>query len=238
MQIKRVSSPIMSHRDQFDRLRAAAPAVLSSVLSCDFGNLEREVASLEETQVAGVHLDVMDGRFVPNLTFGMPLVAAFRRLTQLPLDVHLMIEEPLRYIEAFRDAGADVITVHAEAVKDPRQALREIRDLGVAAGLAFNPDTPLCCLEACAEVCDLVLIMSVPAGFGGQEFRRVALERLGEARAAVGPDVLLQVDGGVNRETIGDCAAAGAQLFVVGSAIFRADSYAASVRELLNLVGC
>jgi ribulose-phosphate 3-epimerase len=236
-QRSKFSSPIMSHRQQLERIHEAVPAVLSSVLSCDFGNLEREVARLEETQVAGLHLDVMDGCFVPNLTFGMPLVAAFRRLTQLPLDVHLMIEEPQRYIGAFCDAGADLITVHAEAVADPRQVLKEIRDLGVGAGLAFDPDTPLSCLESCADVCDLVLVMSVPAGFGGQEFRRVALDRLGQARDAVGADVLLQVDGGVNRETIGDCAAAGADLFVVGSAIFRAESYTASVRELLDLVG-
>ncbi|MFV1966191.1 MAG: ribulose-phosphate 3-epimerase [Pirellulaceae bacterium] len=228
----------MSRRQRFVRLREAVPAVLPSLLLCDFGNLEREVARLEETQVGGLHLDVMDGQFAPNLTYGMPIVAALRRLTQLPLDVHLMIAEPRRYARAFCEAGADVITFHAEAVDDPRPVLKEIREQGVAAGIAFNPDTPMSCLASCADLCDLVLVMSVQAGFGGQAFRTVALDRLGEVRGTVGPDVLLEVDGGINRETLGDCAAAGAQLFVAGSAIFRAPSYDSAVRELIDLAAC
>ena len=225
----------MSRCQQLDRLRQRVPTVLPSLLACDFGNLEREIARLEGTDVTAIHLDVMDGQFVPNLTFGMPIVAAVRRLTRLTLDVHLMIAEPQRYLRAFCEAGADVLTIHAEAVEDPRPVLEEIRKQEMAAGLAVNPDTPLAGIEACLDVCDLVLVMSVPAGFGGQEFRLDSLERLRRVRQMAGPEVLLEVDGGVNRRTIRECAEAGAQLFVVGSALFRQPAYAPFVRELTDL---
>jgi ribulose-phosphate 3-epimerase len=176
----------------------------------------------------------MDGNFVPNLTYGMPIVEALRRLTHLPLDVHLMIERPERYVEAFAQAGADTMTVHIEAVTDPREVLRQIRQLGRVAGLAFNPDTPLSQVLPFATDCDLLLVMSVKAGFGGQAFNSVALEKLRTLRAEVGPDVSLEVDGGINMETIGPCADAGAEFFVVGSAIFRQPSYEAAVRQLRN----
>ncbi len=221
----------MSRRDCLPTLREAAPAVLPSLLLCDFGNLECEVRRLEDAGVKALHLDVMDGHFVPNLTYGMPLVEALRRLTSLPLDVHLMIERPERYLEAFFEAGADVLTFHVEAVDDPRPVLEQIRKLGAGAGLALNPDTPLSSVEAVLDVCDLALVMSVPAGFGGQAFHRVALEKLQRLRD-LAPHVLLEVDGGVNLSTVADCAAAGAQLLVVGSAIFRHDDYAAQVTRL------
>lgn len=211
------------------------PAVLPSLLMCDFGNLEREVARLEEAHVGGLHLDVMDGHFVPNLTYGMPIVAALRRLTDLPLDVHLMIEEPHKYIPQFCEAGADIITFHVECVQDPRPALEDIRRLGLGAGVAVNPDTPLSAVETCLDACDLVLVMSVPAGFGGQPFRPEALMRLRRLRELARPDLLLEVDGGISPQTVRDCAAAGAQLFVVGSAIFRSPSYPSVVQELVAL---
>ncbi|MCA9268552.1 MAG: ribulose-phosphate 3-epimerase [Planctomycetales bacterium] len=222
----------MSASNALSELRAAAPAILPSLLLCDFGNLEREVSRLEDAGAPGLHLDVMDGQFVPNLTYGMPIVAALRRLTTLPLDVHLMIERPERYIEAFADAGADVITIHVEATPDPQHALAAIRRSGAAAGLALNPGTPLSTLDDCLSLCDLLLVMSVDAGFGGQAFNPVALEKLAELRQRIDGAALLEVDGGVNSETIGPCRAAGADLFVVGSAIFKQPDYAAAVTQL------
>ncbi len=216
-------------------MRESAPVVLPSLLLCDFGNLEREVRQLEEAGVQALHLDVMDGCFVPNFTYGMPIVEAFRRLTDLPLDVHLMINEPDRYIESFLQAGADLLTVHVEAVDHPRDTLSRIKDLGAGAGIALNPGTPLSQIEDCLEVCDLVLVMSVDAGFGGQSFNPIALEKLKQLREQTSEQVLLEVDGGINEKTISQCAEAGADLFVVGSAIFRNGPYGASVKRLGEL---
>lgn len=219
------------------QLREAAPVILPSLLLCDFANLEREVARLREAGIRALHLDVMDGHFVPNLTYGLPIVEALRRITDMPLDVHLMIAEPQRYLRQFVNAGADVLTFHVEAVAEPVPVLAEIRSLGAAAGIALNPDTPLSHLDACYGVCDVILVMSVQAGFGGQGFRTVALDKLRQVRAAAGPDVLLEIDGGVNEDTIGQCASAGAQLFVVGSAIFRAPNYSLAIEKLTSLAG-
>ena len=227
----------MSRRDQFCQLRSFAPAVLPSLLLCDFGNLQREVERLTKAGVRGLHLDVMDGNFVPNLTYGMPIVAGLSRLTDMPLDVHLMIQSPEKYVEHFVQAGAAAITVHAEATDDPVSVLKQITQADVAAGIAINPDTPVHSLAACVGHCDLVLIMSVQAGFGGQAFRTDALEKLRESRDLFGPDVILEIDGGVNTNTIADCAQAGAELLVVGSAIFKADDYSTAVAELSNLAG-
>lgn len=227
----------MSHCANVEKLRNASPAILPSLLLCDFGNLEREIRKLEEVGVEALHLDVMDGCFVPNITYGMPIISAVRRLTDLPLDVHLMIDRPESYIEHFRDAGADVITCHIEASEDPRALLQHIRDLGAAAGIALNPQTPLETIDGCLDLCDLVLIMSVPAGFGAQSFDLRALDRLAQIRNRVGKRVMLEVDGGINKTTIGQVAEAGARYFVVGSAIFGQDEYGPVVRELNHLVG-
>lgn len=225
----------MSRRPQLERLRDAAPAVLPSLLMCDFGNLERELAQLEAAEVAGLHLDVMDGRFVPNLSYGMPIVEACRRLTDLPLDVHLMIEEPRHYLEAFVESGADIITIHIEATDDAARDLAQIRELGACGGLALNPDTPLSEITPHLELCDLVLVMSVNAGFGGQQFNPIALQKLKELKEQSRDDLILEIDGGVNSATIGSCAEAGADLLVVGSAIFRHPNYGTSVRDLETL---
>lgn len=216
------------------QLRESAPAILPSLLLCDFGNLEREVTALAEAGISTLHLDVMDGQFVPNLTYGMPIVAALRRLTDMTLDVHLMIERPERFLTQFRDAGADVLTIHVEAAEDAPATLREIRSLGMLAGAAVNPATPLSALESCLADCDLALLMSVQAGFGGQAFNPEALERARRIRE-LAPDVLLEMDGGINRDTIAAATAAGVELLVVGSAIFRADSYSQAVSELSRL---
>jgi ribulose-phosphate 3-epimerase len=216
-------------------LRTAAPVIVPSLLLCDFGNLAAEIGKLIEASVQALHLDVMDGHFVPNLSYGPPIVAAVRRLTSLPLDVHLMISEPARYVDQFREAGADNITIHVEAVEQPKSLLEHIRSLGATAGIALNPGTPVSAIADCLDSCDLVLTMSVMPGFGGQTFQDVALEKLRQLRTRVGPEVLLEIDGGVNDSTIGQCAEAGAHLFVVGSAIFGRPNYAQSVANLTRL---
>jgi ribulose-phosphate 3-epimerase len=224
----------MSRSEYLAGLRGQAPLVLPSLLLCDFGNLEREIRNLEEAGVLALHLDVMDGNFVPNLTYGMPIVEAIRRTTDLALDVHLMIEQPLRYVEAFKQAGADLLTIHVEAVDDARPTLERIRELGMRAGVALNPSTPLERIESVTDACDLILVMSVEAGFGGQSFNATALDRLRELRGRLGDQVILEVDGGINDETIQACAEAGADWFVVGSGIFRQGDYSSAVRRLTD----
>jgi ribulose-phosphate 3-epimerase len=216
-------------------LRAAAPLVAPSLLACDFGNLELEIRRVEEAGARILHLDVMDGHFVPNISFGLPIVEAARRLTDLPLDTHLMISEPGRYLKQFRQAGADLITIHIEAVPEPQPLLERIRALGAGAGITLNPPTPVSHVEDYLESCDLVLVMSVMPGFGGQQFEPVALEKLRRLRALAGPEMLLSVDGGVNLETIGACAAAGADLFVVGSSLFSQDDYGRYIAQLTDV---
>jgi ribulose-phosphate 3-epimerase len=222
-----------SGRDEIKAgLRAASPAILPSLLACDFAHLEREVREVEAAGVPALHLDVMDGHFVPNLSIGVPIVEAVRRITDLPLDVHLMISEPAKYIEPFRQAGADSLTIHVEAVPDPRPVLDRIRSLGALAGLALNPSTPLSTIEASLPYCDLVLVMSVMPGFGGQEFETEALGKLRELGSRQNRGFLLEVDGGVGLETVGPCAEAGTELFVAGTAIFKTDDYAGTIQRL------
>lgn len=214
-------------------LRGIRPSILPSLLLCDFANLSREVDLLEESGVDVLHLDVMDGHFVPNLTYGMPIIAALRRITSLKLDVHLMISDPGHYASQFVDAGADSITFHVEAISgDPTPILRSIRDQGVTSGLAINPATPMERLLPHVPECDLVLVMSVPAGFGGQSFDPIALERLRQLRSEFGPDLLLEVDGGINAQTVGPATAHGADLLVAGSAIFREADYCQAMTRL------
>lgn len=215
-------------------LRAAEYVILPSLLQCDFGNLQREIVALEEAGVRGLHLDVMDGHFVPNLTYGAPIVEGIRKLTQLPLDVHLMISEPVKYVQQFVDAGADCLTVHAEIV-DPVEVLQTIQAAGVGTGIALNPGTDLVAAEMALPWCDLVLVMSVDAGFGGQKFNPVALEKL-KTLTASHPDLLLEVDGGVNLDTIANCYDAGARLLVVGSAIFGKSNYRQAIEGLAAAV--
>ena len=202
---------------------------------CDFTNLEREVRQLEAAGASALHLDVMDGCFVKNFTYGMPIVEAFRRLTELPLDVHLMVANPERQLEAFYEAGADILTIHVEATDEPAAALQRIRELGAAAGIALNPATSLSRIEPCLPLCDVVLVMSVEAGYGGQKFNPSALDKLRHLRGAIGDETLIEVDGGINQHTIAQCAAAGAHGFVVGSAIFQSPSYPVSINELTSL---
>ena len=222
----------MSRADCLPALAKQAPVVLPSLLLCDFGNLEREVAKLEEAGAKALHLDIMDGHFVPNFTYGLTIVDALRQLTELPLDTHLMISHPERYVEAFYRAGADIITTHIEATRDPQGLIQKIHKLGAGAGIAVNPGTPLTEIEDVVWDCDLVLIMSVNPGFGGQKFNSVAVEKLKLAREMTEPGTILEVDGGISELTIGCCAEAGAQLFVVGSAIFCHTDYRMAIDQL------
>lgn len=205
--------------------------VLPSMLLCDFGNLEREIRQLEAAGFHGLHLDVMDGVFVPNFSYGLPIVRAFRRLTDLPLDVHLMMVNPGRYVGEFRAAGADLISFHAEAVEDPVPVVAAIRGSGAGVGMALNPSTPVARVLPVLDDLDFVLLMTVQAGFGGQSFQAGPLSKIEELRR-VRPDLWIEVDGGVNAETIGTCCRAGANGLVVGSAIFNGRDYAQTHRAL------
>ncbi|MEN6458763.1 MAG: ribulose-phosphate 3-epimerase [Thermoguttaceae bacterium] len=222
----------MSNSRIVDDLHAAAPLVAPSLLSCDFARLGEEIGRIEQAGAQVLHLDIMDGHFVPNISFGIPVVEAIRRSTDLPLDVHLMISEPARYLGRFRKAGADLLTIHVETVADPRPLLDEIHSLGAAAGISLNPPTPLESLDGCLDHCDLVLVMSVMPGFGGQQFQPVALEKLRRLRAVCRSEVLLSVDGGVNLETVGPVTEAGADLLVTGSALFSQDNYGQFIEQM------
>ena len=212
--------------------------MLPSLLLCDFGDLKTELCQLEQAGVEALHLDVMDGVFVPNLSYGLPVVKGIRDHTELPLDVHLMIAHPEQYLTQFSEAGADLLTVHVEACDSPVEVVQEIRSLGMGSGITLNPRTPVTEIEDALEFCDLVLVMSVEAGFGGQAFNPVALEKLEQLvqlREERSLDFILEVDGGINRETIGRCRQSGATWMVVGSGIFRQPSYTAAMIELNDL---
>ncbi len=216
-----------------NRLQSAIPAVLPSMLLCDFSCLRDEIEALEKAGVAALHLDVMDGVFVPNFTYGLTIVEAARRSTELPLDVHLMMVHPENYIESFIAAGADLLTIHAEAVEDPIPVLKQIDCAGCVAGLAINPKTSVASIADAIPFCDLVLVMSVNAGFGGQAFVSDVLQKFAQIRQCQGgEDVLLQIDGGINDQTIAAAVQAGADLFVAGSAIFKAGDYRQALTQM------
>ncbi|MEO1524177.1 MAG: ribulose-phosphate 3-epimerase [Planctomycetota bacterium] len=223
-------------KGKLELIRAACPGVLPSLLLCDFGDLKTEVSRLEAAGSKVLHLDVMDGHFVPNLTYGMPIVTGLRRHTDLPLDVHLMISDPLAYAKPMVDEGADMITFHVEAVEDPQAVAEQLREMGVAVGVALNPGTSLESLTPCLDSVDMVLVMSVDAGFGGQAFNPVALEKLSELKRTR-PDLLLQIDGGINLQTIASAREAGCDLFVVGSAIFKQEDYTTAIAALDAAIG-
>lgn len=224
----------MSRSNLVSTLREVSPTILPSLLMCDFGNLAAEIETLEDAGVAALHLDVMDGVYVPNFTYGMTIVAAIRKLTELPLDVHLMMVSPEKYIPAFAEAGADLITFHVETVDDPSAVINQIHDLGIAAGVAINLDTPVSEIAAVLPQADMALVMSINAGFGGQAFNESALAKLDQIRSLPGGgDILLQIDGGINSSTIKAATDHGTQLLVVGSAIFKQEDYARAIETMM-----
>ena len=214
--------------------------IAPSILSADFNRLGEEVLAVEQAGADYIHVDVMDGHFVPNLTIGPPVIASLRRVTSLPLDVHLMIQDPDMFLEPFLLSGADILTVHVEASVHLHRTLAEIRKRGKRAGLTLNPATPLCLIEPALEWIDLILLMTVNPGFGGQEFIPAMLPKVEKVRQWIdkkGLKVELEVDGGIKVENIGLLAKAGADVFVSGSGIFKRGHYGqtlAAMREKIR----
>ena len=199
--------------------------IAPSILSADFANLGRDIVSLSDWNADWVHFDVMDGHFVPNMSFGPPICAAIRPLTKLPIDVHLMVEDPTRFIPWFQKAGADIITIHVEAERHLHRALQQIHEGGCKAGVVLNPGTPALAVKEVLPYCDLVLVMSVNPGYGGQKFIPESLDKIAELRQMIdqrGLTTEIEVDGGVNPETAKLCIDAGATVLVAGSAVFLA----------------
>ncbi len=209
--------------------------IAPSILSADFSRLGDEIRAIEQGGADYVHIDVMDGHFVPNITIGPLVVDAVRRVTDLPLDVHLMIEHPDRYVSDFAKAGADLVVVHVEATTHLHRTIQLIRSLGKKAGVSLNPATPLTTLDMILPDLDLVLLMTVNPGFGGQSFIESCLPKIAELRQRIdqlGKTIELEVDGGVKIDNIERIAAAGADVFVAGSAVFGTSDYAATIRQL------
>ncbi len=210
--------------------------IAPSILSADFSKMGEEVHSLEESGADMIHCDVMDGVFVPNITFGIKMVADLRKVTSLPLDCHLMIVHPENFVEKFAAAGADIITVHYEACKDNlERVLKQIKAAGAKCGAVINPDTPVSAIKDVIPLCDMVLVMSVFPGFGGQKFIPSVLDKVREIRTIVdglGLDIDIQIDGGINEETAALARAAGANILVSGNTIFKAENRTEMIEKL------
>jgi len=214
--------------------------IAPSILSSDFGNLAREIRAVEEAGADYIHIDVMDGHFVPNLTVGPVVVECVRKLTRLPLDVHLMVERPENLLDAFIKAGSDIITVHVEATPHLHRAIQSIKEKGAKAGVSLNPSTPIQSIEPVIEDVDMVVIMSVNPGFGGQELIRSALAKIKRVRKLLdeaGSKAELEVDGGIKAENIRDVSLAGADVFVSGSGIFKTKDYKKTIAEMRKRIG-
>jgi len=214
------------------------PIVSPSLLASDFANLQREVEMINQTEADWFHVDVMDGNFVPNISFGLPSVKAVAKHAKKPLDVHLMIENPDKYISAFKDAGADYLTVHYEACTHLHRTIQAIRAAGMKPGVALNPHTPVSVLEEVIQDLDLVLIMSVNPGFGGQKFIEMAVDKTRKLKALItekSANTLIEIDGGVNTDTGARLVEAGADALVAGSFVFKSESPAATISDLKGL---
>ncbi|PIW70411.1 MAG: ribulose-phosphate 3-epimerase [Ignavibacteriales bacterium CG12_big_fil_rev_8_21_14_0_65_30_8] len=210
-----------------------------SILSSDFSNLSQQIRLVEMSGADWIHCDVMDGHFVPNITFGPIVIKAAKKCTKLPLDVHLMIENPDKYLEDFYNAGSNTITVHQETCPHLHRTISKIKELGAKAGVSVNPSTPLSTIEDIADEIDLLLIMSVNPGFGGQSFIKNSIKKIESAvklRERIKADFLIEVDGGINKNTSKNILDAGCDVFVAGSSIFKTDNIAASVVELKKII--
>ncbi|HMJ08755.1 MAG TPA: ribulose-phosphate 3-epimerase [Pyrinomonadaceae bacterium] len=211
--------------------------IAPSILSADFSKLAEEIRAVEAGGASVLHVDVMDGHFVPNITIGLPVVKSLRKITSLTIDTHLMIDEPGRYAVQFVEAGADMVSVHVEADQHLQRTLTAIREAGALAGIAINPATPLVMLEEALADADFVLIMSVNPGFGGQKFIPAALDKVRRLKRTIEDrslNVKIEIDGGIGTENIGEVVEAGAEIIVAGSAVYGSEDPAASVRSLIE----
>lgn len=213
--------------------------IAPSLLSADFSRLGEEIQAVEAAGADIIHVDVMDGHFVPNLTIGPPVIKSLRKTTKLPFDVHLMIDNPQSYIDAYILAGSDILTVHAEASIHLHRTVAYIRENGVKAGVSINPATPLCQIEEVLPDIDLLLVMTVNPGFGGQKFIENMLDKVAKAKTMIeriSPQVMIEVDGGITIDNIGDVAKAGADIFVAGASIFGSGNYKKTITRMKNLL--
>jgi ribulose-phosphate 3-epimerase len=213
--------------------------IAPSVLAADFANLQRDIEMVNNSQADWFHIDVMDGHFVPNISYGMPVIEAIKKHATKPLDVHLMIEKPERYIEIFKQVGADIITVHHEATVHLHRTLRQIKDVGCKAGVVLNLSTPVSVLEDILPECYIVLLMSINPGFGGQKFEEITIDKVKKLRKMIddrGLDTLIEIDGGVNQETGQRLVDAGANVLVAGSYVFGNSNPKEAIVGLKNLI--
>jgi len=212
--------------------KAGTIEVAPSILSADFARLAEEIAEITSAGISMVHLDVMDGHFVPNITIGPPVIAKLRKVSDLVFDAHLMISEPAKYAEPFVKAGADHITFHIEVADDPLKLIDKLHDLGCSAGICLNPETSVEAVAAVAPHCDMVLVMTVHPGFGGQKFMPDAAEKVAQIREIVGPDIRIEVDGGIDPQTTPIVVSYGADTLVAGNAIFAQNDRIAAINAI------
>ncbi|MBB6696178.1 ribulose-phosphate 3-epimerase [Clostridium algidicarnis] len=209
--------------------------IAPSILSADFSKLGEHITRLDNSEADIIHIDVMDGRFVPNISFGMPIIKSIRPYTKKEFDVHLMIEEPSKYIEEFAKAGADIITVHYESEKHLDKTITHIKEIGIKAAVALNPATPINVLESILKELDMVLIMSVNPGFGGQKYIKYCDEKIKDLKQMIlktGKDIAIEVDGGIDLTNIKDVSSSGADIIVAGSAVFKQDRIEENIKNL------